>query len=179
LFSALTTKEDVMGLKKATAYALLQGVQNYAQNPSFLETCKRLRSVGLIGNSIPSDRVLCSAKFSLSSLRWLIIFYFEIPGFFDMCKMTPFDVKRNESDHPSEWQTVIHEVKTKARTNNGTVNATLETETSCLSLTRAVSTVDEGVKNATILRNEFKENVRPASPLTASSMEADAPSAGF
>jgi hypothetical protein len=102
----LRSMDDVLKLEgKNVLYSILEGIQDYCKNPHFKANIARLKKMGILPADFVTTKLHFSHSMGLSTLRWLLMFYLEIPGF-DRNKGILFEFKRKESDLPPHWRTV-------------------------------------------------------------------------
>lgn len=102
----LLSMEDVLKVDgKNVLFSILEGIQEYCKNPHFKDNIARLKKMGILPDSFDTRRLYFSQHMSLSTLRWLIMFYLEIPGF-DKNEGSLFEIKKKEGEHPPQWRTV-------------------------------------------------------------------------
>jgi hypothetical protein len=109
----LSNKDDVMGLSRDVGIAILHSITDYSKNGHFKDNVNRLKKDGTLHENFFTSKILCNKFFSISTVRWLIMFYLEIPGFDDnnlSVNTPPFEVKTKESDHPKVWKTTPDEM---------------------------------------------------------------------
>lgn len=102
----LTTKEQVFALHGKVIPAILNELSRYSynRNPAFVNCVRTLKEKKCVSPNLYENRMLYGPKWSLSSLRWLLIIYLGIP--FTMKEGTPlFEPKQKEDDLPPAWRT--------------------------------------------------------------------------
>jgi hypothetical protein len=105
----LSRKEQVMALDQDIAHSILVALAdaNYHHNPAFPKIVRNLKIVGCVSNKFSETRLLHGHKWSLSSLRWLIVMYLGISFKYNPSQShPPFTPKEKEEDHPPAWQTL-------------------------------------------------------------------------
>ncbi|KAL3910410.1 MAG: hypothetical protein SGARI_002138 [Bacillariaceae sp.] len=102
---ALYEKDDVMGLCKIVAMEIVQFLaRTYKSNPFLHVNVRFHKKWGNLEPNYPEDKIKFTSKSCVSSLRWIIMIYLNIP--FKMPAGTPyFDVKEKDTEHPLAWNT--------------------------------------------------------------------------
>jgi hypothetical protein len=101
----LLSMDDVLKVtNKNVLYSILESIQDYYKNPHFKVNIARLKKMGILQQSFVTNRLEFTTSMSVSTLRWLIMFYLEIPGY-DKNKGSLFELKKKEADHHPQWRT--------------------------------------------------------------------------
>jgi hypothetical protein len=104
---ALFAKNDVMDLTRTTVYQIVQYLGSiYMSNQYLCASVRYHKKMGHLKKDFPEGHVVPYSKVSLSSLRWMVMIYLNIP--FEMSDgCPPFEVNELEAEHPLVWNTTV------------------------------------------------------------------------
>lgn len=144
--------EDVKKLEgKRVMYTILNNIQGYCKNPHFKVNIARLKKMGILSQTFDSTKVCDSPYVSVSTLRWLLMFYLEIPGF-DEKKNSTFRLEKYEDRHSPDWKTVPNSNR-PSRSEGGTYIPAAPSDPSIQATVRRVSDVSSPKSNGSILHS--------------------------
>jgi hypothetical protein len=131
----LYKKEQILNLEPEVVHAILSELSacSYQKNPAFIQNIRNLKNQGHVDYRFSENRLL-HGKWSLSSLRWLVVFYLGFPVGMDPKKTPTFEPAKNEEELPMAWRTAP-----PTKVQEMCVSIALDSAKNSATLARAVS----------------------------------------